>query len=88
VSKGFTKDDFLQALEPIDPVTYAAGVKGRRILMLNAKSDEVVPKACTEALWMALGKPPIIWYDGGHYSVARHILDAIGKTQDFFAASQ
>ena len=55
--------------------------------MLNAKEDEVIPKACTESLWHALGQPEIVWYDGGHYSVARHLLDAMKRTQDFFAAT-
>jgi len=87
LSKGRSKEEFFQVLQPIDPVTYAAGVRDRRILMLNAKEDEVVPKQCTETLWRAFGEPPIVWYDGGHYSVARHILDAMKRTQDFFAAA-
>lgn len=84
----FTADDeakFREVLDAIDPVRYAASVKGKRILMLNAKSDEIIPKACTESLWVAFGKPEIVWYDGGHYSVARHLLDAMRRTTDFFA---
>lgn len=88
LSKGRTKEEFFQVLQPIDPLTYAASVKNRRILMLNAKDDEVVPKPCTETLWRAFGEPEILWYDGGHYSVARHLLDAMKRTQDFFANSQ
>ncbi len=84
----FTADDeekFRAVLDAIDPVRYAGSVKGKRILMLNAKSDEIIPKACTESLWVAFGKPEIVWYDGGHYSVARHLLDAMRRTTDFFA---
>lgn len=87
LTTGGSKDGFFELMQSIDPVTYAAAAKQRRILMLNAKDDEVIPKACTESLWQAFGKPPIVWYDGGHYSVARHILDAMKRTQDFFAAS-
>jgi hypothetical protein len=72
-------------MQAIDPVTYASQVRDRRLLMLNAAEDEVIPRACTESLWAALGKPEIVWYDGGHYSVARHILHALQRTQDFFA---
>jgi cephalosporin-C deacetylase-like acetyl esterase len=86
LSRGGRKEDFFELMKLIDPVTYAAPVEGRRILMLNASADEVIPKACTESLWRALGQPPIVWYDGGHYSVARHLLDAMKRTQDFFAA--
>ena len=87
LSSGGNKEQFFELMRTIDPVTYAAGASNRRILMLNAKDDEVVPKACTESLWQALGQPPIVWYDGGHYSVARHLLDAMKRSQDFFAAS-
>jgi len=79
------KDEFLSKLQVIDPVTYGANVKGRRILMMNAKDDEIIPKACTESLWKSFGEPPIHWYTGGHYSVAWHMLDALGKTGEFFA---
>ena len=53
--------------------------------MMNAKEDEIIPKACTESLWKSFGEPPIHWYTGGHYSVAWHMLDALGKTGEFFA---
>ena len=80
------KDEFLTKLKVIDPVTYGINVKGRRILMLNAKEDEVIPKACTESLWKSFGEPPIHWYSGGHYSVAWHMLDGpLGRTGEFFA---
>ena len=78
------REVLLKTLQEIDPVTYAANVKGRRILMMNAKDDEVIPKACTESLWKSFGEPKIHWYSGGHYSVAWHMLDALGKTGDFF----
>lgn len=87
VESGGTKEQFFELMLAIDPVTYSAGVKDRRILMLNASDDEVIPKACTESLWRAFGKPPLVWYDGGHYSVALHLLDAMKRTQDFFAAT-
>lgn len=84
-AKGGTREQFLEALQEIDPVRYASAARGRRILMLNAAEDEVVPRVCTIALWQALGEPEIFWYDGGHYSVLRHIVDAIRRVGDFFA---
>ena len=71
----------------IDPVQYGGNVRGRRILMLNAREDEVIPKPCTLSLWEALGQPEIVWYSGGHYSVIRHLLDAIRRVTDFFVAA-
>lgn len=49
----------LRCLRPIDPVTYAKPLAGN--LMLNASHDEVVPPACTVALWKAFGEPEIVW---------------------------
>jgi dienelactone hydrolase len=75
---------FRETLAAIDPVRYAANAKGRRVLMLNAASDELIPKACTLSLWEAFGKQEIVWYEGGHYSVARHLLDAMRRVTRFF----
>lgn len=85
VNGGGSKTEFFDLMKQIDPVTYSATLGKRRVLMMNATDDEVVPKVCTESLWRAFGEPPIIWYDGGHYSVARHLLAAMKQTQDFFA---
>ena len=72
------------ALKVIDPVTYARPLAGRKILMLNARQDEVVPPACTESLWRAFGQPEIIWWDAGHYTSVRYIFEAMAKTVQFF----
>jgi len=85
LAKGGTRESFFEVMRAIDPVTYAGEVRGRRLLMLNATDDEVVPRECTESLWRAFGSPEIVWYDGGHYSVARHFLHAMKRTQDFFS---
>ena len=74
-------------LESIDPLTYAAAARGKRILMLNATNDEVIPRACTESLWKALGEPEIRWYAGGHYSVIRFLFGALLRVGRFFADS-
>ncbi len=86
IAMGATLDHFRTAVQPIEPLNYAANCKGRRILMLNAESDEVIPRACTDSLWQAYDKPDMVWYSGGHYSVVRHILNARMRVQDFFEA--
>jgi cephalosporin-C deacetylase-like acetyl esterase len=85
---GGTKEEFLALWRSIDPVTYGANVRGRKILMLNASHDEVIPKACTESLWKAFGEPPIVWYDAGHYTAARFMFDGITRVTKFFAAER
>jgi hypothetical protein len=86
IARGGNKEEFYQMLKQIDPVTYGDRVRGRKILMLNASNDEVIPKACTESLWHAFGEPEIVWFDAGHYSAIRFIFDALARVAVFFRA--
>jgi dienelactone hydrolase len=79
------KELLVKTLSVIDPVTYASRAKGKRILMLNATRDEVIPKDCTLALWKGFGEPEISWYSGGHYSVIVHLPRALERVAHFFA---
>lgn len=83
---GGTKEEFFALLKSIDPVTYAENVRGRKILMLNASHDEVIPRACTESLWRAFGEPEIVWMDAGHYTAMRFIFDGLSRVTRFFMA--
>jgi poly(3-hydroxybutyrate) depolymerase len=85
VSSGRTFEDLKALTDPLDPLTHARGLKGKRILMMAGRVDEVVPPACTEALWEAAGRPPIRWFDCGHYSAIGYLLPAIRRTVDFLA---
>jgi len=84
-AQGHTREQLVEALKVIDPVTYARSTPGRRVLMLNASRDEVVPPACTLALWRAFGKPEIVWWDAGHYSAARYLGSGMLRVVNFFA---
>lgn len=69
-------------VRPVDPVTYAHRLKDREVFMINARHDEVIPRACTVRLWKALGQPRIVWLDSGHVGSARyvfHILHVLGQ---------
>jgi len=85
LAKGGTREQFVEILSAVDPVNYAAANHGKRILMLNATDDEVIPRTCTESLWKAFGQPPIKWYSGGHYSVVWHLFGALWQVGRFFA---
>ncbi|MBI3840077.1 MAG: alpha/beta hydrolase family protein [Planctomycetia bacterium] len=85
---GGNKESLFAELKVIDPVTYARPLAGRKILMLNARQDEVVPPACTESLWRAFGQPEIVWWDAGHYTAVRYIFEAMAKTVRFFQPSE
>ena len=88
LAKGRTREEFERIVAEVDPVRLAHRARGRRILMLNAKNDMVVPREATTALWEAFDKPPIVWYEGGHYTAAWHILNAIKRVGDFYASAE
>jgi dienelactone hydrolase len=81
---GHTKEELFEILKQVDPVTYARPVPGRKILMLNASKDEVVPPACTESLWRAFGEPEIVWWDAGHYTAVRYLGGGMMRCVEFF----
>jgi cephalosporin-C deacetylase-like acetyl esterase len=81
---GRSKEELFEMLRVIDPVTYARPVNGRKILMLNASHDEVVPPECTRSLWRAFGEPEIVWWDAGHYTAVRYIFSGVARVVDFF----
>ncbi len=50
IDSGRTKADLKKLTDPFDPLTYATGLAGKRMLFIAGKVDEVVPPACTRAL--------------------------------------
>jgi len=84
LATGRTKQDLFDILKVVDPVTYARPVPGRKILMLNASQDEVVPPACTKSLWKAFGEPEIVWWDAGHYTAVRYLPGGMMRVVEFF----
>lgn len=52
-----------------DPLTFTPQIKQRPLLMVNARWDEVVPRAATEEFWEACGKPPIMWLPATHATI-------------------
>ncbi|QDU63736.1 Alpha/beta hydrolase family protein [Planctomycetes bacterium Pan216] len=84
--RGGTRESFNEVMAPYDPLTYASRLRGRKVLMLNASKDESVPTKCGIKLWERAGKPPIVWYPCGHYTIAWHFPDVSWKMAEFFAA--
>ncbi len=81
---GRSKEELFAALRVVDPVVYARPLPGRKVLMLNASHDEVIPPACTLALWRAFGKPEIVWWNAGHYSAIRYLGSGMVRVVRFF----
>jgi hypothetical protein len=86
VESGRTFADLKALSDPYDPLTYAPRLVGKRLLMIAGRTDEVIPPASTRALWDAAGRPPITWFDCGHYSAVGFLLPGIRQTVEFFAA--
>ena len=85
VESGRTLADLKALTDPVDPLAFASRLKGKRVLMMAGRVDEVIPPSCARALWEAAGRPPIHWYDCGHYSAVGFLLPGIRRTADFFA---
>ena len=74
---GGKRDALKKAIAPIDPITNAALLKKRDLLILAASRDDVVPPSMAKRLWEASGKQKITWYDCGHYDAIVHIVEAL-----------
>lgn len=85
LASGRTKADLETLTRPYDPLTYAQGLKGKRVLMMAGTVDEVIPPEAARKLWVAAGEPPIEWMPCGHYSAVGFLLPCVRQMVDFFA---
>ncbi|HEV8062157.1 MAG TPA: prolyl oligopeptidase family serine peptidase [Gemmataceae bacterium] len=67
---GGTKEQVKRLLAPIDPITCAANLKDRKVLLIAGKLDDIMPPKATEALWKAAGEPKLVWFNCSHYGAA------------------
>lgn len=85
---GLTMESITEIIQPVDPITYAANLRDRKMVMINATRDEVIPRECAESLWIASGKPRIIWWDATHYSAAWRLPGGLSEMARFFGDTQ
>lgn len=85
IAAGQTKSDLEAVTRPYDPLTYAAGLRGKYVLMMAGRVDEVIPPRAATALWEAAGRPPMRWLDCGHYSAVGYLLPAVRQSVEFLA---
>lgn len=57
-----------EALRGVDPLSYADRVDPRRVVMITAQFDDVIPKRFGDALWKRMGKPTVARIPTGHYT--------------------
>lgn len=85
-SLGGTKEKLAKLLAPVDPLTCAANLRDRKLLMLAARRDDVVPPRMAEALWRATGRQKIVWYDCTHYGAVAYLVPAMAELVHHFGA--
>lgn len=69
-------------IAPVDPITYAGQLKGKNLLMIAAKNDEIVPPKAAAQLWEATGKQRIVWLDAGHITAAFYTMSVLCEVRD------
>lgn len=79
---GLTKEALQTTIAPVDPLTYADLLKPKRLLMIGASRDDVVPPIALTRLWEATGKPKIVWYDATHVGAAGFGFAAMREIHD------
>jgi dienelactone hydrolase len=83
---GGSKEKLAARIARADPLTCAANLKDRRVLLLAGKRDEIVPPRMAEALWNASGQQKIVWFDCTHYGAVRYIVPALQLVLEHFSA--
>jgi dienelactone hydrolase len=83
---GGTKEEVARLIAPGDPITCAANLKDRKLLILAGKRDEIVPPRMAEALWRATGRQRLVWFDCTHYGAVAYIVPALKLVVEHFGA--
>jgi isopenicillin-N N-acyltransferase-like protein len=86
-NRGIAGDALNKLVEPIEPLSFADRLGSTKILMINGRTDPIVPPACAEKLIAAsASKVETVWYDCDHYGMVRYILPVMGKVCAHFPA--
>jgi dienelactone hydrolase len=78
-ANGGTKEMAAYLFAPYDPITWAARLAGRDVLIMAGKQDEVILPEMTVKLWEKAGKPEIVWFDCTHLGAVRFLPDALNR---------
>jgi cephalosporin-C deacetylase-like acetyl esterase len=83
-SLGGTRELAAQFIAPVDPITLAGNLKDRKLLIVAAKNDEIVPPRMAENLWNLSGRQRIIWLNAGHYSAILYLVSGLSQVVEHF----
>lgn len=71
---GLDRQALKKLIDPVDPLTYASQLKNKKLLLIAASRDDVVPPEAMKRLWQATDKPKIVWYDATHVGAALYLI--------------
>jgi dienelactone hydrolase len=72
-----------KALQPVDPLTYAFRLDGKRTRLYNCRGDEVIPSRCAESLAGSIPRAEITWLPGGHKWIALYTPSILAEAAEF-----
>src|SRR5262249_44016249 len=85
LANGGTRESFAEVVAKIDPATHGHLLKGRRVLMIEAKNDEIIPPSSATAVGGSSGgEPQLVWLDSGHYTAIRSLPMELVRLDKFF----
>ena len=74
---GGSKEQLAKLIDPLDPLTYAKQLTGKKLLLIAASRDDVVPPSAATRLWNATGKPTIVWVNSTHVGAVAYVFQAM-----------
>ncbi len=74
---GVTREKLQRLIAPVDPLTYADRLRDKKLLLIGASRDDVVPPEALRRLWEATGRPKIVWFDATHVGAAAYAFPAM-----------
>jgi dienelactone hydrolase len=83
---GGTKEKVAKFFAPLDPLTCAANLKDRKLLIMAGKRDEILPPSMARALWKASGEQKLVWFDCTHYGAILYLAQGLDHLVEHFGA--
>jgi fermentation-respiration switch protein FrsA (DUF1100 family) len=83
---GGSKEQIARAIAPVDPLTRADLLRERKVLMVAARHDEIVPPRMAQNLWNATGRQRIIWLNAGHFTAALYLPAGLKYVVEHFGS--
>jgi len=82
---GIGQADFRPTALPNSPETLAAAIQSAlRKRSALAQVSRVALERVEGFYWETIGKPAIVWYDGGHYAIKNHVFEVLRRIGDHF----